>query len=63
MGRLGGWMALGKLPMPEGPIVWMIVGQGPIALAVDAGGGLFGHFYSILSLVFLPLSGRRPDID
>ena len=56
-------MALGKLPMPEGPIVWMIVGQGPIALAVDAGGGLFGHFYSILSLVFLPLSGRRPDID
>ena len=26
--------------------------------------GLFGHFFSsITSLLFLPLSGRRPDID
>ena len=24
---------------------WIIVGQGPIALAVGAGGGLFGHFF------------------
>ena len=30
-------------------LIWMIVGQGPIALAVGAGGGLFGHFYSPLS--------------
>ena len=32
---------------------------------VGAGGGLFGHFYSLLSFLslFLPLSGRRPDID
>ena len=46
-------------------LVWMVVGQGPIALAVDAGGGLFGHFFlsSIFSLFFLPLFGRRPDID
>ena len=46
-------------------LVWMIVGQGPIALAVGAGGGLFGHFFSHLSfsLFFLPLFGRRPDID
>ena len=49
--------------MPGRPTIWMIVGQGPIALAVGAGGGLFGHFYSPLSfLLFLPLSGRRPDI-
>ena len=57
-------MVLGKLPVPGHPTIWMIIGQGPIALAVDAGGGLFGHFYSPLSfLLFLPLSGRRPDRD
>ena len=34
------------------PTIWMIVGQGPIALAVGAGGGgLFGHFYSPLSFL------------
>ena len=44
-------------------LVWIRVGQGPTALAVGAG-GLFGHFYSHLSfLFFLPLFGRRPDID
>ena len=32
-------------------LVWMIVGQGPIALAVGAGGGLFGHFFSHLSFL------------
>ena len=25
-------------------LIWIIVGQGPIMLAVGAGGGLFGHF-------------------
>ena len=46
-------MVLGKLSVP-----------GPIALAVGAGGGLFGRFYSPLSfLFFLLFSGRRPDID
>ena len=29
-------------------LVWMIVGQGPIALAVGAGRGVFGHFFSHL---------------
>ena len=29
-------------------LVWIIVGHGPIALAVGAGGGLFGHFFSRL---------------
>ena len=57
-------MVLGKLPVPGRPTIWIIVGQGPIALAIGAGGGLFGHFYSPLSFpLFLPPSGRRPDID
>ena len=33
-------------------LVWMVVGQGPIALAVGAGGDLFGHFFSHLSFLF-----------
>ena len=44
-------MALCKLPAPGRPTIWMIVGQGPNALAVGAGGGLFGHFYSPLSFL------------
>ena len=46
-------------------LTWITVGQGPIVLAAGAGGVLFGHFFlsSITSLFFLPLSGRRPDID
>ena len=32
-------MVLGKLPVPGRPTIWMIVGQGHIALAVGAGGG------------------------
>ena len=30
-------MVLGKLPVPGRPTVWMIVGQGPIALAIGGG--------------------------
>ena len=57
-------MVLGKLPLPGRPTVWMIVGQGPIALAVGAGGGCLTFFLSsIFSLLFLPLSGRWPDMD
>ena len=48
-GWSGGAMVLGKLPVPGRPTIWMTVGQGPIVLAVGAGGGLFGHFYSRLS--------------
>ena len=44
-------MELGKLPVPGHPTIWMIVGQGPIVLAVGAGGGLFGYFYSRLSFL------------
>ena len=57
-------MVLGKLPVPGRPTILMIVGQGPIALAVDVGGVVWTFFISsILSLLFLPLSGRQPDID
>ena len=31
-------MALGKLPVPGRPTIWMRVGQGPTAFAVGAGG-------------------------
>ena len=39
MGWSGGAMVLGKLPVPGHPTIWMVVGQGPIALAVCAGEG------------------------
>ena len=45
-------------------LIWSRVGQGPTALAVGAGRGCLDIFLSsIISLFFLPLSGRRPDID
>ena len=37
-------MGLGKLPVLGRPTIWMIVGQGPIALAVGAGGGCLDIF-------------------
>ena len=63
-GWSGGAMVLGKLPVSGRPTLWMIVGQGPIVLAVGAGGCCFDIFTLLfLSLPFLPLSGRRSDID
>ena len=57
-------MALGKLPVPGHPSFWMTVAQGPIALEVGAGGGCLDIFILLyFSLLFLPLSGRRLDID
>ena len=44
---------LGRLPVLERPTGWMTVGQGPIALAVGSGGGLFGHFFLIYLFSFL----------
>ena len=55
---------LGKLPVPGRPTILNIVGQGLTALAVGAGGVVWTFLLSsILSLLFLPLFGRRPDID
>ena len=61
-------MVLGKLPVPGRPTVWITVGQGPTARAVGAGGGCLDIFtliypFSPLSFLFLPLFGRRSDID
>ena len=65
LGWSGDAMILGKLPVQGRPTIWMIVGQGPTALAVGVGGGgLDILLSSIVSLLLLlPLSGRRPDID
>ena len=52
-GVAGGAMVLGKLPVPGRPTIWIIVGQGPIALAVGVGGGcldIFALLYLISSL-------------
>ena len=54
-------MVLGKLPVPGRPTISMIVGQGPIVLAV--GVVLTFLLSAIFSLLILPPSGRRPDID
>ena len=57
-------MVLDKLPVPGRPTIWIIVGQGPIALAVGADGGCLDIFNLLyLCSFFLPLFGRRPDID
>ena len=63
-GWSGGAKVLGKLPVPGRPTILVTVGQGPTALAVGAGGGCLDIFTLIYnSLLFLPLFGRRPDID
>ena len=46
-------MVLGKLPVPGRPTIWMIVGQGPIALAVGAGGGCLDIFTLLYHFYFL----------
>ena len=60
-------MVLGKLPVPGRPtnLDYSVVWQGPIALAIRAGGGYLDIFFSrvLFFSSFLPLSGRRPDID
>ena len=46
-------MVLRKLPVPGRPTILITVGQGPIALAVGAGGGgldIFTPIYPFLSL-------------
>ena len=47
-------MVLGKLPQPVRPTISITVGQGPTALAVDAGGGCLDIFTLIYP--FFPLS-------
>ena len=54
-------MVLGNLPVPGRPTIWIKVGQGPIALAVGAGGGgldIFTLIY-LFSSFSLSLGGGR----
>ena len=63
-GRSGGAMGLGKHPVSARPTTGITVWQGPTALAVGAVGVVWTFLLSpILSLLFLPLFGRRPNID
>ena len=56
-------MVLGKIPVP-GRLFWIIIGQGPTAHAAGTDGGCLDIFLSsVISLLFLPLSERRPDLD
>ena len=58
-------MVLGKLPVPGRPANLDKSRARACCAGSMCGCGLFGHFFlsSIISLFFLPLSGRRPDID
>ena len=59
-----GAMVLGKRPVRGRPTIWIIVRQGLTVLAAGAGGVVWTFVLSsILSFLFLPLFGRRPDID
>ena len=59
-----GWSGGAMVQYRGVPLIWITVGQGLTALAADAGGDCFDIFLSsIISLFFLPLSGRRPNID
>ena len=44
-------MVLGKLPVPGRPTILIIVGQGPIALAVGAGGGGLDIFTLLIHIL------------
>ena len=56
-GWSGGAMVLGKLPVPGRPTIRLTVGQGPIALAVGAGGGCL----DIFTLIY-PFSSLSPSL-
>ena len=45
------------------PLIWIIIGQGPIALAVGSGGGCSDIFSLICHFSSLPPFGGRPDMD
>ena len=52
-GCSGGAKVLGKLSVPGVLLIWIIVGQGPIALAIGAGGGCLDIFSLIYHFSFL----------
>ena len=57
-------MVLGKLPVPGRPTILITVGKGLLRLQWVRVGVVWTFLLSsILSFLFLPLFGRRPDID
>ena len=56
-------MVLDKLPVPGRPAYLDKSRARAFCARSRCGLGLFGHFFSHLSFLFLPLSGRRPNID
>ena len=54
---------LGRLPLPGRPTILITVGQGPIALAVGAGGVVWTFLISSILSPLSPSLRRRPDID
>ena len=65
VGWSGGAMMLGKLPVPGRPTNLDFSRARAYCANSRCRWGLFGFFFlsSIISLFFLPLSGRPPDID
>ena len=69
LGWSGGAMGLGNFQCQGVLLYWIRVGgggggEGATALAVGAGGVIWTFLLlSVISLFFLILSGRRPDID
>ena len=60
-GWSGGAMVLGKLPVPGRPTILITVGQGPISLAVGAGGVVWPFFTLIYPFSSFSLFlGRGP---
>ena len=53
LGWSGGAKELGKLTVRGGLLIWIIVGQGSIVLAVGAGGGCLDIFSLIYHFYFL----------
>ena len=57
-------MVLGKLPVPGRPTNFDYSTARAYCVYTRCGWGLLGHFTLVYRFsFFLPLSGRRPDID
>ena len=61
---VGGAIVMGKLSVPGRPTNLNYSRVRAYCAYSRCGWRLFGHFFARLSFLFyLPLSGRRPDID
>ena len=56
-------MVLGKLSVPRVLLIWIVVGKGPIALAVGAGECCLDMFSLVYLLSFLCLSLEEGPIQ